>query len=149
MISLKSLYLVKSVFEILYYCGLRRGQLRGLTWDNIDFENKTLSVVKNVVNENGDGGYWKIITTKTCNSTRTIPIPDILVNHLKEYKEQVSEYYNFNQKWFAVGDFSPPLPNVLRKRKSSNALKAGLKQIRIHDFRHSCVSFLSITRLIS
>ena len=130
------------VFEILYYCGLRRGELRGLTWDNIDFEDKTLSIVKNVVNENGDSGYWKITTPKTRTSTRTIPMPDILVNHLKEYKKQVSKYYNFNQKWFVVGDVSPLHPDVLRKRKNKNAMNAGLKQIRIHDFRHSCASLL-------
>ena len=110
--------------------------------DNIDFEDKTLSIVKNVVNENGDNGYWKITTPKTRTSTRTIPMPDILVNHLKEYKKQVSKYYNFNQKWFVVGDVSPLHPDVLRKRKNKNAMSAGLKQIRIHDFRHSCASLL-------
>ena len=36
----------RCVFETLYYCGLRRGELRGLSWDNIDFEEKTLSVKK-------------------------------------------------------------------------------------------------------
>lgn len=74
----------KALFETLYYCGLRRGELRGLTWDNINFEDKTLSVVKNVVNENGDSGYWKITTPKTRTSTRTIPMPDILINDLKK-----------------------------------------------------------------
>lgn len=69
------------VFEILYYCDLRRGELRELTWDNIDFENKTLSVVKNVANENSAVGYWKITSPKTHISTRTIPMSDILVNH--------------------------------------------------------------------
>ena len=74
-------------FEILYYCGLHKWELRGLTWDNIDFIDKTLSIVKNVVNENGNGGYWKITTPKTYISTRTIPMLDILVVHLKEYKK--------------------------------------------------------------
>lgn len=69
-------------------------------------------------------------------------MPDILVNHLKEYKGQVSKYYNFNQKWFVVADVSPLHPDVLRKRKNKNAIDAGLKQIRIHDFRHSCASLL-------
>ena len=34
------------MFEILYYCGLRKGELRGLTWRNIDLVSKTLSVKK-------------------------------------------------------------------------------------------------------
>ena len=94
------------------------------------------------MNENGDAGYWRITTPKTRTSTRTIPMPDILVNHLKEYKKKVSKYYNFNQKWFVVGDISPLYPDILRKRKNSNAMNAGLKQIRIHDFKHSCASLL-------
>lgn len=41
----------KALFEVLFFCGLRRGELRGLTWDNIDFYNNELSVVKNGVQE--------------------------------------------------------------------------------------------------
>lgn len=69
------------------------------------------------MNENGDGGYWKITTPKTHTSTRTIPKPDILVDHLKEYKKQVSKYYNFNQKWFIVGDVSHYTQISLEKEK--------------------------------
>ena len=43
-------------------------------------------------------------------------MPDILVDHLKEYKKQVSKYYNFNQKWFVVGDVSPIRQDILRKK---------------------------------
>lgn len=129
-------------FEILYYCGLRRGELRGLTWDNIDFENNMLSVIKNVVNEKGDAGYWYVTTPKNRTSTRTIPMPDILVNHLKEYKEELSKFKNFNDDWFVVGDVAPLHASTLRDRNALNAEKAELKRIRIHDFRHSCASLL-------
>ncbi len=132
----------KALFETLYYCGLRRGELRGLTWDNINFENKTLAVVKNVVNENGDAGSWKITTPKTRTSTRTIPMTDILIKHLKELLETSKKYYGFNNKWFVFGDIEPIKPTMLRRRCNDNARKAGVKQIRIHDFRHSCASIL-------
>lgn len=46
------------LFKVLYYCGLRRGKLRSLTWKNIDLEKKSLSVVQKVVNVSGDHGYW-------------------------------------------------------------------------------------------
>ena len=132
----------RCIFQTLYYCGLRRGELRGLTWDNIDFFNKTISVVKNCVNINGDGGYWLLTTPKTRTSTRTIPMPDVLVEDLKTYKEQAKKYYGFSEKWFVFGDVNPIHPDVLRKRKNLNAEKAYVKQIRIHDFRHSCASLL-------
>lgn len=132
----------RCVFETLYYCGLRRGELRGLSWDNIDFEEKTLSVKKNVVNVSGDGGYWHLTSPKTRTSTRTIPMPDVLVNDLLKLKEQAKKYYGFSKTWFVFGDITPLHPDVLRRRKNDLAAKAGLKQIRIHDFRHSCASLL-------
>ena len=77
------------LFKVLYYCGLRRGELRGLTWKNIDLEKKSLSVVQNVVNVSGDHGYWQITTPKTRTSTRTIPIPSKVCEDLIEYKKSV------------------------------------------------------------
>lgn len=43
----------KVMFEILYYCGLRKGELRGLTWRNVDLVNKTLSVKKQITDRGG------------------------------------------------------------------------------------------------
>lgn len=88
----------KCLFETLYFCGLRRGELRGLTWDNIDLEGKNLTVNKNYVNEKVDHGYWKLYTPKTRTSYRTIPMPDILVNDLKTLKEESMKIKNFNEK---------------------------------------------------
>lgn len=130
------------LFKVLYYCGLRRGELRGLTWKNIDLEKKSLSVVQNVVNVSGDHGYWQITTPKTRTSTRTIPIPSKVCDDLIEYKKECKKYYGFNEKWFVFGDVNPLHPDVLRRKKNDNAKKAVVKQIRIHDFRHSCASLL-------
>lgn len=71
-----------------------------------------------VVNENGDSGYWKITTPKTRTSTRTIPMTDILIDHLKELKEECKKYYGYNNKWFIFGDINPLHPDVLRRRKN-------------------------------
>lgn len=46
-----------NVKETLYFCGLRCGELRGLTWDNIDLEEKNLTINKNCVNEKGNHGF--------------------------------------------------------------------------------------------
>lgn len=141
-ISVESDLKFRTLFETLYYCGLRRGELRGLTWKNIDFERKELSIVQNVVNISGDSGYWQITTPKTRTSKRQVPIPDILLDDLVELKEEAKKYYGFSDEWFVFGDISPIHPDVLRRKKNENAKKAGVKQIRIHDFRHSCASLL-------
>ena len=133
----------KCLFETLYFCGLRRGELRGLTWDNIDLEGKNLTVNKNCVNEKGDHGYWKLCTPKTRTSYRTIPMPDVLVNDLKKYKEECKKIKGFNEKkFFVYGGPNPVHTDALRKHKAEYAEKAGIRVIRTHDFRHSCASLL-------
>ncbi len=131
------------LFEILYYCGLRRGELLGLTWKDIDFNFKKLTVRNNVVSvKNQSGGYWKITTPKTPTSSRSILIPAALLEHLKELKAEKKQIYGFNDSWFIAGDIRPIADSTLRKRNNDNAAKAGLQRIRIHDFRHSCASLL-------
>lgn len=133
----------KAMFETLYFCGLRRGELRGLSWNNINFDEKTLSVVKNVTNESGDHGFWKITTFKTRTSARTIPMPDVLVNDLQELKKYNKKHqYGFRDNYFVFGDINPIHPDVLRRHKNEYDKKAEVKEIRIHDFRHSCASLL-------
>lgn len=141
-ISVENDMMFKTLFETLYFCGLRRGELRGLTWRYVDFERREIRIVKNVVNVKGDRGYWTVTTPKTKSSNRQIPIPKTLLADLKELKEATKKYYGFNEDWFVFGDVAPIHPDSLRRRKKENAEKAGLKEIRIHDFRHSCASLL-------
>ena len=132
----------KSLFETLYFCGLRRGELRGLTWDNIDFSRNTLTVNKNCVNTKGDAGFWHLTTPKTRTSNRTIPMPNLLIGDLKTYKEEMMKEEGFNEGWFVFGNTTPLHPHSLRLKKEEIAKKAGLRVIRTHDFRHSCASLL-------
>lgn len=132
-------------FETLYYCGLRRGEARGLTWDNIDFDRKTLSVTKQVISESGESGNYYISSPKTRDSYRTIPMCDALTNDLKKYYDTVRKARNFNKKFYVFGSSGglvPFTPSSVRDRKRKLAELAGLKEIRLHDFRHSCASLL-------
>lgn len=52
------------------------------------------------------------------------------------------EYTNFKEEWFVFGNDLPLGDDVIRRRKNNNCVLAGVKQIRIHDFRHSCASLL-------
>lgn len=131
----------KVAFEILYYCGLRRGELLALTWKHINFDNRELKVNQNLVENRIDGGYL-ITSPKTRSSIRTIPLTSKLLSHLKELKEEDSKKTNFNENWFIVGNEKYlPITNLMN-RKNNNCELSGVKRIRLHDFRHSCASLL-------
>lgn len=132
----------KVMFEILYYCGLRKGELRGLTWKNIDLVNKTLSIKKQITDRGGSVKKFKFSTPKTKSSIRTLPLNKVLLNDLKMLKEEVSKEYGFNDDYFVIGDAFPVASNTITSRKNRNCKLAGVPQIRIHDFRHSCASLL-------
>jgi len=76
------------------------------------------------------------------SSYRTIPIPNFLINDLEELYDRCSTYYGFKDTWFVFGEFDSLCETTLRDRKTKNAFMAGVKDIRVHDFRHSCASLL-------
>lgn len=71
--------------NIALFCGLRNGEILGLTWNDIDFENKTISINKARAITDDDGMITKYPKTKS--SIRTISAPYIVINSLKEYKK--------------------------------------------------------------
>ncbi len=126
----------KTIFETLYYCGLRRDELRSLTWKDIDFKNQYLSVNKNIVATKDDENKTYMVTTpKTKSSIRNITIPKILY-------EVSKKHYGFNDNWYLFDDTNPITNGKLRCRKNKNCKLSEVIQIRIHDFRHSCTSLL-------
>lgn len=142
-ISVEDDILYRTMYETLYYCGLRRGELRGLTWNDIDFVNNVLIVNKNIVTlYNNESKKYRITTPKTKSSNRKIPMPKVLVNDLKELYEISKKHYSFSNKWYVFGDTDPINNSKIRCHKNKNCKLAGVKQIRIHDFRHSCASLL-------
>lgn len=100
----KNNHCVYYAFLTAYCTGLRVAEVFALTWDDIDFYNKTISVNKNILKKNQEGGtkqrhisgnsttVWYFGTCKTETSYRTIPIGDTLVNALKEYKQEQEEH---------------------------------------------------------
>ena len=106
-----------------YHTGLRVSEVFGLTWEDIDFEKKTLRVDRNIVKKNQAGGtksrhisggsttVWYFGTCKTPSSHRTIDIGDTLVNALKEYKAEQEkhkeEYGDMYMKHYAKEVINP------------------------------------------
>ena len=134
----------KCLFETLYYCGLRRSEARGLQWRHIDFKNHTLTIAQQVLNLAGNNASssWYIASPKTESSNRTIPIPEVLLKDLAKLKKSNERFSKFKQTWFVFGDDVPITYHQMYSRNNNYCKKAGLRHIRIHDFRHSCASAL-------
>ena len=92
----------KVIFEILYYCGLRKGELKALTWKDIYFDKRILSVTKQLTQLNNKGKF-EFSDTKTKDSKRIVPITKVLLNDLKELHDlDKSTYSNFNGDFLSV-----------------------------------------------
>ena len=127
-------------FQTLFYCGLRNGELRGLTWNDINFKKSCLSVNKNITKTPDPitGKPYTISSHKTMSIYRTIPIFIILLEYYKDLYDDCSSYYNFNDNWNVFCNIDTLPETTLRDRKTKNVLKVGVK----HDLRHSCASLL-------
>ncbi|MBR4291327.1 MAG: site-specific integrase [Oscillospiraceae bacterium] len=119
-------------FQVLYWCGIREGELLALTLDDIDFQKGTIRINKTFQHIKGKD----IVTDpKTPKSNRVVQMPEFLVKELKDY---VSMQYDLNStdRMFPVGK------SFLYRMMKKGCESAGLRKIRIHDLRHSHVSLL-------
>ena len=119
-------------FEILYWCGIREGELLALTPADFDFEKKTLRINKSYQRLQGKD---VITTPKTKKSNRVIQMPDFLCDEIQDYFKQLYGLESDSRIF--------PLSKYALKRGMAFGCKAsGAKVIRIHDLRHSHVSLL-------
>lgn len=119
-------------FEMLYWCGIRSGELLALTPADFDFEKQMVTISKTYHRSKGRD----IVTSpKTVKSNRTVKMPKFLCEEMQEYLQML---YNvqLNDRIFNV------TKSYLHHEMLRGAKEAGVKKIRVHDLRHSHVSLL-------
>ncbi len=133
----------RCLFKTLFYCGLRNGEMRGLKWSRIDWNDKQLKVLTQIPTKYSSR-HFKETTLKTNGSKRTIPIADDLYRDLEKYHKELKELYkeDFTDDWYVFGDYLPIVADNPHAYQINICNHIGLKIIRLHDFRHSCASFL-------
>lgn len=133
----------RALFITLFYMGLRIGEANALTFADLDFNAGTLSVNKTVSTKiTSENGHYLITSPKTRSSVRTLPMPHVVsaaLLHLRELQYGAEEK---PAQAFVFGGLGPVPETTLQKKKKFYLEKAGLPIIRLHDFRHSCASFL-------
>lgn len=122
----------KLMFELLFWTGIRSGELMALTLNDFDIEAETVNINKTYTRLKKQD---LITSPKTPKSKRIITIPPFLVEMLQEY---VSKLYDYrpDERLFYVEITS------LRYQMFRGSKKAKVKKIRIHDLRHSHASLL-------
>ena len=145
-----------AVWRVSMY-GLRRGEVMGLRWSDIDLRAKTLSVRQARLCINNE---IRIEAPKSDNGIRTLPMDDELVAALKDLHRQQSEErlragsgyarYVKDLDWYVPGDAYlavdasgyPTHPEWYSDEFLRMARQAGLARIRLHDSRHTALSLM-------
>lgn len=119
-------------FEMLYWCGIREGEMLALTPKDFDFKAETVTINKSYQRLKGRD---VITTPKTKKSNRTIKMPKFLCEEIQEY---LGMFYGAGE----TDRIFPVSKSYMHHEMDRGAKEAGVKRIRIHDLRHSHVSLL-------
>ena len=145
-----------AAFFILVSTGMRRGELLGLQWTDIDFENQTIYIQRNWVKSKTK--IAQFTEPKTAKSRRVIPLTSegvlVLQQHQmrqqanKQEREKQGKKYSDQNLIFCRVDGVPFYPGTLNFYLDKALTKAGLPKFRMHDIRHTFAS-LMVARGIS
>jgi integrase len=129
--------------------GLRRGEIAGLRWADVDLDGKTLSIVNNRVQA---GNRTVENDPKSAASRRTLPLPDRLVTVLKAAKaRQAAERLALGAS-YGAGEYvvsneigRPYTPQVLSRYWREAVKAAGIRHIKLHAARHTCATLMHLS----
>ncbi len=135
----------KTVFSLFLYLGLRNAELCGLEWQDIDFEQGTLTVSRNSIYFSDFGVCTK--APKTQNSARTVSMPPKLIELLHEYKEwwddqkeQHGDLWQESKRLFLNDNGKPIHPSTPSNWLEKFQAEHGLAHVSPHALRHTSIT---------
>jgi integrase len=138
---------LEALYRVALSLGLRRGEVCGLRWEDVDLERATLRVTGSLQRV---GGRLERAAPKTAASVRTIALPPVLRRVLERHRaRQEQEQRDLGAEWqdsglVFVSERGTPLDprNVVRHFKTALARAKLPEATRFHDLRHSCATLL-------
>jgi integrase len=127
--------------------GLRRGEVAGLRWSDVDLDARTLTVANNRVSA---GGRTVENDPKSATSRRTLPLPDRLMSVLKTAKarqaaESLAVGVDYPGRYVVCNEIGEPYSPAVLSRYWRDALKAaGIRHIKLHAARHTCATLMHL-----
>jgi len=135
-----------ALYVVAATLGLRRGELLGLRWTDVDLDRATLRVEQTVQRVDG---RLLVDETKSEASDGTIPLPKVtrlaLIQHRERQdaeREEAAEIWQDHGLVFPTSVGTPMEPRSLNRHFDGIRTRAGLPSVRLHDFRHTVVSLL-------
>ena len=135
-----------ALFFVCIYTGLRRGELLGLKWEDVNFKNGNLHIQRNQTYLNGTFTYGSL---KTESSNRLIKLDDETLNTLMQHKKRQSELkllygpqYSIENLIFSRKNGQPIQPTTLTVTFHNIMKKSNVPKIRFHDLRHTHATLL-------
>jgi integrase len=138
---------LSALFELALRTGLRKGELLGLRWEDLDLAGGTASIRRTLQRTNSGG--LTALPTKTQSSERRIALPTPCLRSLEQHRErQRQEREAAGTGWKASGyiftrpDGNPIEGATLTRHFNTLLRRAKLRRIRFHDLRHSTATLL-------
>lgn len=135
-----------ALYVLTLYLGMRRAELLGLRWTDVDIERGSLEIVQTL--QRVDGAL-RFVSAKSRSSERTVPLLGLCLDTLRaHHARQAWEASEARERWTDSGlvftsTIGTPLePDNLRRSWYPLRARAGIAATRFHDLRHSCVSLL-------
>ena len=137
----------EAVFAIALGLGLRVGEVLGLRWQDIDLEAGRLTVRHALQRAKSQG--LELVEPKSRTSVRNLVLPAFVVRALRQQQLRQKQQVRWGGlKWqekdlvFTSSLGTPIESNKVRRGFKALLKKTGLRDMRLHDLRHSCASFL-------
>ncbi|MCL2003256.1 MAG: site-specific integrase [Oscillospiraceae bacterium] len=132
------------VFRVTLFCGLRQGEVLGLTWGCIDFERGTILIDRQLQRNHTDNkGKYEFISPKNDKSRRISPAPSVMAALREQRRRQAEEQIKAGSAWEDTGlVFTNPLGQNLSVQSVYKEFKRlvaqiGVPETRFHDLRHT------------
>ncbi|MFJ9026550.1 tyrosine-type recombinase/integrase [Streptomyces sp. NPDC102259] len=136
-----------ALYELALRTGLRKGELLGLHWEDLDLDGGTATIHRSLQRTRSQG--LTVLNTKTLASERRIALPTECISSLKIHQEQQREErqatgpgWTDNGLVFTTPNGRPLDPGNITRRFRRLLHRAGLRPIRFHDLRHSTATLL-------
>ncbi len=138
---------IKALIEVALFTGMRRGEIVGLKWSDIDFERKRLSVKRSIYKPKSEKALEKEPKSKA--GIRTMTIPDRLITTLLQYKQQQNKHIAFlgdlweNRDYIFTEENGYVMNPYTPTKQFDHFLKRyNIRHLKFHGLRHTSATML-------